>query len=57
MEEKEKTPKPDIVARLRSDFGDLLISDETYEELIETDRTQSAGRAFSEIIHPARPLS
>ncbi|MBV8215446.1 MAG: prevent-host-death protein [Verrucomicrobia bacterium] len=35
---KKKTPKPDIMARLRADFGDLLISDETYEELIQPDR-------------------
>jgi antitoxin (DNA-binding transcriptional repressor) of toxin-antitoxin stability system len=35
---KKKTPKPDIMARLRADFGNLLISDEAYEELIQTDR-------------------
>lgn len=39
MKTKKKTAaKPDIMARLRADFGDLLISDETYEELIQTDR-------------------
>jgi antitoxin (DNA-binding transcriptional repressor) of toxin-antitoxin stability system len=39
MESKKKrAPKPDITARLHADFGDLLISDETYEELIRTDR-------------------
>jgi antitoxin (DNA-binding transcriptional repressor) of toxin-antitoxin stability system len=36
---KKRVPKPDIMARLRADFGDLLISDEAYEELIQTDRT------------------
>jgi antitoxin (DNA-binding transcriptional repressor) of toxin-antitoxin stability system len=35
---KKKTSKPDIIARLRADFGDLVISDETYEELIQADR-------------------
>jgi antitoxin (DNA-binding transcriptional repressor) of toxin-antitoxin stability system len=35
---KKKTPKPDIMSRLRADFGDLIISDEVYEELIQTDR-------------------
>lgn len=35
---KKKSPKPDIMARLRADFGELLISDEAYEELIQTDR-------------------
>jgi hypothetical protein len=39
MERKKKnTPKPDIMSRLRADFGDLMISDEVYEELIQTDR-------------------
>jgi antitoxin (DNA-binding transcriptional repressor) of toxin-antitoxin stability system len=39
MEGKKKTAlKPDIMARLREDFGDLLISDGAYEELIQTDR-------------------
>jgi antitoxin (DNA-binding transcriptional repressor) of toxin-antitoxin stability system len=35
---KKKTPKPNIMARLRADFGDLVISDGVYDELIQTDR-------------------
>ncbi|MBV8173108.1 MAG: prevent-host-death protein [Verrucomicrobia bacterium] len=41
---KKKTPKPDIMTRLRADFGDTLVSDEIYEELIRTDRMTHVER-------------
>jgi antitoxin (DNA-binding transcriptional repressor) of toxin-antitoxin stability system len=35
MPAKAKTaPKPDILARLRADFGDFVVSDDTYDELM-----------------------
>ena len=30
----KRAPKPDILARLRANFGDLVISDETYDEVM-----------------------
>lgn len=36
-QKKRKVQKPDILARLRADFGDLVVSDETYEELMRAD--------------------
>jgi antitoxin (DNA-binding transcriptional repressor) of toxin-antitoxin stability system len=30
----KRAPKPDILARLRSDFGDLVIPDEAFDEIL-----------------------
>jgi antitoxin (DNA-binding transcriptional repressor) of toxin-antitoxin stability system len=29
-----RAPKPDILARLRADFGDFVVTDNTYEEIM-----------------------
>jgi antitoxin (DNA-binding transcriptional repressor) of toxin-antitoxin stability system len=37
-------PKPDILARLRADFGDLVVSDDAYDELMRDAGASHAGR-------------
>lgn len=32
--QKKRVPKPDILARLKADFGDLVVADEVYDELM-----------------------
>lgn len=29
-----RSPKPDIMARLRADFGDFVVTDNTYDEIM-----------------------
>jgi antitoxin (DNA-binding transcriptional repressor) of toxin-antitoxin stability system len=37
-------PKPDILARLRADFGDFVVSDDTYDELMREAGTSHVDR-------------
>jgi antitoxin (DNA-binding transcriptional repressor) of toxin-antitoxin stability system len=39
----KRVPKPDILARLKADFGDLLVSDDVYDEV-----TREAGASHGE---------
>ena len=40
---QKRAPKPDILARLRADFGDVVIPDETFEEI-----RHEAGASYGE---------
>lgn len=40
----KRVPKPDILARLKADFGDLVVADEVYDELMREAGTSDGPR-------------
>jgi len=41
---KKRSPKPDILARLRADFGDIVIPDETFHDIRHEVRASPTGQ-------------